>query len=170
MDYLQITSPNICALLFQGDVVTYLDSLPPTKIWPPLDYTGFEEFTSIDSAADRAKVVNPEFNVNTIYGPLTLVPVNISNAEISSYEGATVTLHCEYACADATVTYKWLNPGGLEIPGAATSELTIGNITPIYDGTYTCQVSASNAKGQTGSASGSFKVTVFPPFGGSAAG
>jgi hypothetical protein len=77
-------------------------------------------------------------------------------------------LHCEYACEDAEVAYEWKNPGGLVIPDATTSQLVIGNITPIYDGTYTCAVSASNGKGQTGSASGNFKVTVFPPFGGDA--
>ena len=160
-----VTSPNTCGLVILPAGIAYVGTVG--AITSTSDDSTFEEFLTQDDAAARAVEIDPSYNVNTIYGRLVLTPVNVSADEISAYEGATVTLHCEYACADATVTYKWLNPGNLPIPGATTSELTIGNITPIYDGTYTCQVSASNAKGQTGSAGGSFKVTVFPPFGGS---
>jgi hypothetical protein len=139
------------------------------KIWPADGLDQFEQFVTPGEAATRAREIYPEFNTNVIYGPLDLTSVNVSDPNQSAYEGATVTLHCEYACGDNEVTYEWTNPGGLVIPGATTSQLVIGNIMPIYDGTYTCAVSASNEKGQTGSAGGSFKVTVFPPFGGDAA-
>ena len=46
--------------------------------------------------------------------------------------------------------------------GATASSLTLSNLTEKLDGTYTCNASASNEKGQTGSASGSFTVTVYP--------
>jgi hypothetical protein len=170
-NYYQITPPNTCALLTNddGSSIVFVEDTSGSKIWPGAGLVNFEEFVTPEEAAARALEINPDYDTSPILGPLSLNAVNVSPSQVSAYEGATVTLHSEYACEGSTVTYKWLNPGGLEIPGAATSELTIGNITPIYDGTYTCQVSASNAKGQTGSAGGSFKVTVFPPFGGSAA-
>ena len=162
-----ITSPNTCGLVVRPAGLAYVSTVGATTFAP--DDSTFEEFLTADDAAARAKELDPSYDVNNIYGALTLTPVEVSSPEQSAYEGATVTLHCEYACEDASVSYEWKNPGGLVIPGATTSQLVIGNITPIYDGTYTCAVSASNAKGQTGSASGSFKVTVFPPFGGEVA-
>lgn len=160
-----VTSPNTCGLVILPTGIVYISTVGAITFAP--DDSTFEEFLTADDAAARAKELDPSYDVNNIYGPLTLTAVNVSTSPVSAYEGATVTLHCEYSCGDNEVVYEWLNPGGLLIPGATGSSLTIGNITPIYDGTYTCQVSASNEKGQTGSASGSFKVTVFPPFGGS---
>jgi hypothetical protein len=167
MEILHFTLPNTCGLISCPGALFYVEGSPESKIYPPQSYTSFEQFVTKDEAAARAKELDPSYDVNNIYGPLVLTPVNVSTSPVSAYEGANVTLHCEYSCGDNEVVYEWLNPGGLPIPGATGPELTIGNITPIYDGTYTCNVSASNAKGQTGSASGSFKVTVFPPFGGS---
>ncbi len=162
-----ITSPNTCGLVIRPSIIFYFNTVG-SLIGAPDDST-FEEFLTADDAAARAKEIDPGYDVNNIYGALPLTPVNVSDNNQSTYEGANVTLHCEYSCEDASVSYQWTNPGGLVIPGATGPTLTIGNITPIYDGTYTCAVSASNEKGQTGSASGSFKVTVFPPFGGDAA-
>ena len=101
----------------------------------------------------------------TFLPPLTLEPVNVSDSSLSVYVGSSITIHCEYSCGDCEVVYQWLNPGGLVIAGATSSSLTLSNLTEKLDGTYTCNVSASNEKGQTGSASGSFKVTVYPTIG-----
>jgi hypothetical protein len=132
------------------------------KIWPANDLDQFEQFVTPDEAATRAREIYPEFNTNVIYGPLPLTPVNVSPYEESAYAGDSITLNCEYSCGDCVVSYEWLNPGGLAIPGATSSSLTLSNLTEKLDGVYTCSASASNAKGQTGSASGSFKVTVYP--------
>lgn len=140
----------------------YLDSVAPAKIWPPVGHGAFEQFLTPDDAAKRAKEIDPDYNVNLIYGALTLTPVNVSPSEESTYAGQTVTLECEHACEGAEISYQWLNPGNLVIPGATQSHLTLSNLTERMDGVYTCSVSASNAKGQTGSATGSFKVMVYP--------
>ena len=164
MTFLQITPPNTCGLLYNGDasIIQYLTSVAPAKIFPASELTEFEEFLTPNGALQRARVLNPTWVTNPILGPLSLTPVNVSEPELSAYTGDSLTLNCEYACADATVTYEWINPGGLVIAGATSSSLTLSNLTEKLDGVYTCNVSASNEKGQTGSASGSFKVTVYP--------
>jgi hypothetical protein len=167
MQTFTVTSPNTCGLSVTGAEIIYIQAAGLVTFAP--DTAVFSEYLTPDDAAAAALVINPSYDLNNIYGPLALTPVNVSPSEVSAYEGANVTLHCEYSCEDASVSYQWTNPGGLLIPGATGPILTIGNITPIYDGTYTCAVSASNEKGQTGSASGTFKVTVFPPFGGGVA-
>lgn len=159
-----VSPPNICGLVIvPGVQVAYISTVGAVSYSP--ENSTFEEFLTLDDCAARAKEIDPNYNVNAILGYLTLDPVNVGPSEINAYAGDTVVLNCEYSCGDCVVSYKWTNPGGLEIPGATGPDLTIGNITPIYDGTYTCVASAQNEKGQTGSASGSFKVTVFPPFG-----
>lgn len=98
----------------------------------------------------------------TFLPPLSLEPVNVSNRTQSAYTGSSLTLNCEYSCGDCEVVYEWLNPGGLPIPGAIGSSLTLSNLTEKFDGTYTCNVSASNDMGQTGYAFGAFTVDVYP--------
>jgi hypothetical protein len=166
--YLQLTPPNTCCLLYNStelEFITYLAVDYETKIWPGAGKDEFEQFVTPDEAAARARELYPEFNTNPIYGFLSPVAVNISNPTEAAYAGTDLTLHCEYECADATVTYQWKNPGGLVIPSATTSAFTLSNLTEKLDGTYTCVVSASNNKGQTGSATGSFAVTVYPSVG-----
>lgn len=164
MQYLQITPPNTCALLSSADgsQILYTTSVAPAKIWPAAGLINFEQFTTSEAALARALELNPSWITNPILGPLTLDPVNVSPSEVSAYAGDSLTLNCEYSCGDCVVTYEWLNPGGLPIPGATSSSLTLSNLTEKLDGVYTCNASASNEKGQTGSASGSFKVTVYP--------
>ena len=163
MEYFQITSPNTCAILINsGGAVVYLDSVAPAKIWPPVGHGAFEQFVTPDEAAARAVEIDPGYDVNNIFGPLALTPVNVSPGGDSAYVGQSVTLNCEYSCEGAEVTYEWLNPGNLVIPGATQSHLTLNNLTERMDGVYTCNVSAQNEKGQTGSATGSFKVTIYP--------
>lgn len=162
MTIYHITSPNICALVIpDSNIPTFVEGSPESVIYAP-DNTSFEEFLTKDAAAARAKELCPQYNMDAIYGPLIFDPVNISNSNQSAYVGDTLTLNCEYACGDCEVVYQWLNPGGLPIPGATSSSLTLSNLTEKLDGVYTCNASAQNEKGQTGSASGSFKVTVYP--------
>ena len=158
-----ITPPNACGLVILPDGLVYVSTVGATTFAP--DTATFEEFLTADDAAARALELDPSYDVNNIYGPLVLTPVNVSNPTEAAYAGTDLTLHCEYECADATVTYQWKNPGGLIIPSATTSAFTLSNLTEKLDGTYTCEVSASNAKGQTGSATGSFAVTVYPSVG-----
>lgn len=155
-----ITSPNTCALVVRDAGLAYVGT-PDSVTFAPDDST-FEEFLTADEAAARAVEIDPTYNVNNIYGALVLDPVNVSDNNQSAYTGTSLTLNCEYACGDCEVVYQWLNPGGLPIPGATLPSLTLSNLTEKLDGTYTCNASAQNEKGQTGSASGSFKVTVYP--------
>ena len=155
-----ITPPNTCGLVIRPAGLVYVSTVGAITFAP--DDSTFEEFLTQDAAAARAKELDPAYDVNNIYGPLALTPVNISNSNQSAYAGTSLTLNCEYACGDCEVVYEWLNPGGLPIPGATTSSLTLSNLTEKLDGTYTCNATAQNEKGQTGSASGSFKVTVYP--------
>lgn len=162
-----ITSPNTCALLEcvfpDFNSLTYVEG-EGANVYPSSASTAdtFTEYLTPEDAAAAAILINPDYNVNQILGSLTLDPVNVSNPEQSAYIGTDLTLNCEYSCGDCTVVYEWLNPGGLPIPGATTSSLTLSNLTEKLDGVYTCNASARNAKGQTGFASGSFKVTVYP--------
>lgn len=158
-----VTSPNTCGLIIYEGNAVYTGVVGGVSFAP--DDSTFEEFLTADDAAARAKELDPAYDVNDIYGPLNLEPVNISNSNQSAYVGDSLTLNCEYSCGDCTVAYEWLNPGGLPIPGATGSSLTLSNLTENLDGTYTCNASASNAKGQTGSSGGSFKVTVYPTIG-----
>lgn len=155
-----ITSPNTCGLVIRPSTIVYFNSVG-SIIGAPDDST-FEEFLTAGAAASRAKEIDPSYDVNNIYGALVLDPVNVSDNNQSAYTGTSLTLNCEYACGDCVVEYQWLNPGGLPIPGATSSSLTLSNLTEKLDGTYTCNATASNEKGQTGSAGGSFKVTVYP--------
>jgi hypothetical protein len=173
MAELQLTPPNTCAVIDLGEVpapaspVIYIAEGTGynAKIGVPDSYTSFQQFTNPDDALAAARVIDPSYPANNILGPLLLTPVNVSDETQNAYAGTDLTLHCEYECADATVTYQWKNPGGLIIPSATTSSFTLSNLTEKLDGTYTCVVSASNAKGQTGSATGSFAVTVYPSVG-----
>jgi hypothetical protein len=158
-----ITPPNTCGLVVRPTGLVYVSTVGAITFAP--DDSTFEEFLTADDAAARALELDPSYDVNNIYGPLVLTPVDISNPTEAAYAGTDLTLHCEYECADAEVSYQWLNPGGLVIPSATTSAFTLSNLTEKLDGTYTCVVSASNAKGQTGSATGSFAVTVYPSVG-----
>lgn len=155
-----VEPPNTCGLVILPNGLVYVGVVGADTGAP--DYTTFEEFLTQDAAAERAKEIDPSYDVNIILGPLTLIPVNISPPEEPAYVGDTLVLNCEYACGDCEVVYEWLNPGGLPIPGATSSSLTLSNLTEKLDGVYTCNATASNEKGQTGSASGSFKVTVYP--------
>jgi hypothetical protein len=157
-----ITAPNTCALSVGPDnSIVYVEGVGVIVGTP--DDRLFTEYLTSEDAAAAALVINPSYDLNNIYGPLALTSVNVSPYEESRYVGDSVTLHCEYACEDATVSYQWKNPGELVIPGATSSHLTLNNLTEKMDGVYACNVSASNAKGQTGSATGTFKVTVYPP-------
>jgi hypothetical protein len=158
-----VTSPNTCGLVILPGGLVYVGTVGAITFAP--DTATFEEFLTAEDAAARAVEIDPGYDVNNIYGPLLLTPVNVSNPNEAAYSGTDLTLHCEYECADAGVSYQWLNPGGLVIPSATTSAFTLSNLTEKLDGTYTCAVSASNAKGQTGSATGSFAVTVYPSVG-----
>jgi hypothetical protein len=155
-----ITPPNTCGLVVRPAGLVYVSTVGATTFAP--DDSTFEEFLTADDAAARAKELDPSYDVNNIYGPLALTPVNVSPYEESRYAGDSVTLHCEYACEGAEVAYEWKNPGELVIPGATSSHLTLNNLTEKMDGVYTCNVSASNAKGQTGSTADAFTVTVYP--------
>ena len=155
-----VQPPNTCGLVILPTGIVYIGTVGANTFAP--DDSTFEEFLTQDAAAARAKELDPSYDVNNIYGPLILEPVNISDSTQNAYVGDSLVLNCEYSCGDCTVEYQWLNPGGLPIPGATASSLTLNNLTEKLDGTYTCNASASNEKGQTGSASGSFKVTVYP--------
>jgi hypothetical protein len=156
-----VTSPNTCGLSVIGTDIVYVGLAGAVTFAP--DAAVFSEYLTPEDAAAAALVINPSYDLNNIYGPLSLAPVNVSPYEESRYVGESVTLHCEYACEGAEVAYEWKNPGELVIPGATSPHFTLNNLTERMDGVYTCNVSASNAKGQTGSASGTFKVTVYPP-------
>jgi hypothetical protein len=155
-----VTPPNTCGLVILPTGLVFVNTVGAITFAP--DAATFEEFLTADDAAARALELDPAYDVNNVYGPLVLTPVEISNPTEAAYAGTDLTLHCEYSCEGAEVSYQWLNPGNLPIPSATTSSLTLGNLTEKLDGTYTCVVSASNAKGQTGSATGSFAVTVYP--------
>jgi hypothetical protein len=163
MKQFTISSPNTCGLVVRSAGLVYVGTVGAITFAP--DDSTFEQFLTADDAAARAKELDPSFDVNLIYGPLTLTPVNVSDGNQSAYVGDSITLNCEYSCGDCVVSYEWLNPGGLAIPGATSSSLTLSNLTEKLDGTYTCNASASNEKGQTGSASGSFTVKVYPVIG-----
>ena len=158
-----VTSPNTCGLVILPTGLVFVNVAGALTFAP--DTATFEEFLTADDAAARAVELDPSYDLNNIYGPLALTPVNVSDSNEPAYTGTDLTLHCEYSCEDAEVSYQWLNPGGLVIPSATTSAFTLSNLTEKLDGTYTCAVSASNAKGQIGSATGSFAVTVYPSVG-----
>ena len=158
-----VSPPNTCGLVILPTYTSYINTVG-TVIGAPDDAT-FEEFLTADDAAARALEIDPNYNTNAIYGPLALTPVNVSDSTQAAYVGDNLTLNCEYECADAEVSYQWKNPGNLNIPNATTSSLSFTNLTERLDGTYTCQVSASNTKGQTGGAGGSFTLTVYPNVG-----
>jgi hypothetical protein len=159
-----VSPPNTCGLVILPANLVFINAIGAITGAP--DDATFEEFLTVDEAAARAVEIDPSYNLNNIYGPLVLTPVNVSDSAQAVYVGDNLVVNCEYECADATVTYQWLNPGNLPIPNATTSSLSFTNLTERLDGTYTCQVSASNAKGQTGSAGGSFTLTVYPNVGG----
>ena len=155
-----VQPPNTCGLVILPTGIVYIGTAGANTFAP--DDSTFEEFLTADDAAARAVEIDPTYNVNMILGDLTLEPVNISDGNQNAYVGDSLVLNCEYSCGDCVVSYEWLNPGGLPIPGATGSSLTLNNLTEKLDGVYTCNASASNEKGQTGSAGGSFKVTVYP--------
>lgn len=171
MAELQLTSPNTCAVIdlgfAPGPELTPVVYIPENtgynaKIGVPDSYSSFQEFDNPQDALVAALAIDPSFDVNQIFGPLGLDPVNVSDPEVSAYAGDPLTLNCEYSCGDCEVKYKWLNPGGLVIPGATSSTLTFSNLVGELAGVYTCNASAQNEKGQTGIVSNRFKVTVYP--------
>lgn len=164
MDSFTITPPNTCALVFNGDTVTYVYA-PGKEVSPGAGVTGYELFETPDQALARAKEIDPDYNSNIILGDLTLLVQDYTPSPVEVVPGDTTTLECSFTCYNdptATVSYQWLDPKSEAIPGATTSTLTLEKLSDESYGTYVCNVSASNAKGQTGSASGSFKVTVYP--------
>jgi hypothetical protein len=159
-----ITSPNTCALSVGPDNSIAYAQGEGVIVGTP-DGRVFTEYLTPDDAAAAALAINPSYDVNNIYGPLALIPVTISDPSQSVTYGASVTLDCEYECTDpaATVTYEWLNSSGATV--GTSSSLTISGVTQLTEGTYTCNVSASKANGQTGSATGTFSVTTAIPTG-----
>jgi hypothetical protein len=95
--------------------------------------------------------------------PVPFIPVNVSPSAISAYAGDSVILNCEYSYGDCQISYQWFNPGNLPIEGANQSHLTLNNLVEKLDGTYSCNVFASNGEGQVASTVGSFRVAVYPP-------
>lgn len=160
MQIFTVSSPNTCGLVIDGANIVYIDTVG-TKIYAP-DTATFAEYLTQDDAASAALSIDPSFDVNQILGPLDLNPVNVGDPKVSAYAGDSLTLNCEYSCGDCDVVYEWLNPGGLPIPSATGSSLTLSNLTETLNGVYTCNASAQNEKGQTGIVSNRFKVTVYP--------
>jgi hypothetical protein len=161
MQTLTVTSPNTCGLSVIGTDIVYIQAAGLLTFAP--DTATFSEYLTPEDAAAAALVIDPSYDVNNIFGPLTLTPVNVTESPITAIVGAEVAIDCEYECSDpaATVSYQW-SLNGTEIPGAHESTLELSNVSEAYAGDYTCAVSASNAQGQTGSASASFTLTVNP--------
>jgi hypothetical protein len=153
--------PNICAFVTDGTNVIYAAG-EGVKFYTQTG-NSFQEFTTVEDAAQAALVIDPSYDTSGILGPLDLTPVNVTESPITAINGSEVAIDCEYECSDpaATVTYQW-SLNGTEIPGAQESTLDLSNVSEAYAGDYTCTVSATNAQGQTGTATGTFTLTVIP--------
>jgi hypothetical protein len=170
MEALHISLPNTCALVIKGTNIAYVECTPEQNIFPPDGYTSFEQFVDPGDALARAREIDPEYSANTVLGSLVVTPTEVSNPKPAPSEGETVTLEfvCESSDSEAVLSYSWWAPDGKVIAGESEPTLVLSDVTPAMDGRYTCVVSASNAKGQTGSATGSFAVTVYPSVGAAA--
>jgi len=160
MQEFTVTSPNTCGLVVLPTGLVYVGIVDAITAAP--DDATFEEFLTQGDAATRATEIDPTYDMNNIYGPLYLTPVNISEPRVSADYGSSVTLNCEQECSDpaATITYQWFGPGNGLILGATSSSYTITDATATTNGTYTCHASASLPTGQTGSNIYEFEVLV----------
>lgn len=160
MQTFTVTPPNTCGLSVVGSSVVYIETAGRTTYAP--DAAVFTEYLTPEDALTAALLIDPAYDSNIILGPLTLEPVNVSDSPVSALYGTSPTLNSEYSCTDptATVTYLWKGPDGVVIGGATSSSYTISNVIPENAGTYTCEVLATKANGQTGSAESQIELTV----------
>lgn len=180
MQTFQVSSPNVCGLVINGDanfVTTYLDDT--TSKCHTNDASTFEQFTTTAAAKTRALAVHPTFNLATMFGTVALTEVNVSNRDLQTFEGTSLTINAEHSLSGQSVSYQWkkvtsaysadisyvsgIPPEvevGLTIPGAVNSSLTIANPVLTMSGLYCCVVTATAADGKVGRAFPFFNVTV----------
>ena len=180
MQTFQVTSPNICGLVINGDGNTILafSSNTTTKA-NTQDSSTFEEFTTLAAAGTRATAVQADFDLAEIFGTVALTRVNVSDQEQYVFEGTSLTLNAEHSLSGGTLTYQWKKVSsayfeaaygdgeipdqvtrGLTIPGATNSSLTVSSPVPTMSGFYCCVVTGTAADNKVGRAFPFFNVTV----------
>ncbi len=158
METYYITPPNTCCLTYNDNSIIYTQNFSgPIEV---VEGGTFEQFLTPDDAAARAKEIDPNYDVNTILGPLAPTVTSTSDLNPTVSKNDDIAFICEIECDGLPITYTWYDSEGQVIPGATTDTYTILEATETDAGQYSCTGTAENAKGQTGINGVLFTLTV----------
>ena len=178
---------NTCGLLLDlAAPVFKVQYVEPgvVKIYAP-DHKTFEQFATKEDAAVRARAVQPNFDLNEIFGTFSIEPLNVtgfniagrettgdiygtpvpdrdpyeSTVDVATFEGTAITINSEYTYSSGVLTYAW-SKDGHPIPNATNSSLVFSNPVTEMSGIYTCHVIGTASNGSTGEAINRFNLTV----------